>query len=141
MGLEEYKLTENFVENKFELITKLFDKIILDLKYVKKYHDIEKPTDIFDRKSRDNYNFLITNRTEKLHNIIDIIDMLKKSLDMETETLKSSSEYLYGLYEYQLLNIYKLTIDLNIDIINSLINVFTELREGWKDSVELEKNK
>jgi len=140
MGLENYKDAEVFTDDKFQLITKLYDKVILNIKYIIKYKEIEKPTDVLDRQARENYNFLIENRTTKLQDIIDIIDVLKSSLDFETEELKSSSEYLYGLYEYQLLNLYKITIGLDEDILKSLLNVFTELRAGWEDAVsELKK--
>jgi len=136
MGLENYKDAEVFTDDRFQLITKMYDKVILNLKYIIKYKEINKPTEVLDTQARENYNFLIENRTGKLQEIIDIIDILKSSLDFETEELKSSSEYLYGLYEYQLLNLYKITIDLDETILKSLLNVFSELREGWKDAVK-----
>jgi len=136
MGIEEYKATQDFVEDRFELILKLYDKIILDLKYIEKYSNITKQNNETTEEFHERSNEIILEKSLKLHNAIDIIDVLKQSLDLNTPALKQSSEYLLGLYEYQLLNIYKLSINYDNEILSKLVNVFSELKLGFLEQTQ-----
>jgi flagellin-specific chaperone FliS len=141
MGLEEYTSINNTSEDRFELVTKLYDKLILNLKYIKKYIDFKKPVGILTEEQRENTNFIINNKIEKINQSIDIIDLLKNSLDLETEELKESSLYLYGIYEYQLMIIYKLMVNMEVGKLDKLINVFEEMKLAWLEQVaEIRKN-
>lgn len=135
MGLEEYKSTQDFAEDRFELILKLYDKIILDLRYIEKYSTINKLNDENLEDFRNRETDIIHERNLKLHNAIDIVEVLKDSLDLDTPELKTSSEYLLGLYEYQLLSIYKLSTNFDKTLLSKLINVFSELKLGFIEQI------
>lgn len=140
MGLEEYKETNIMSEDRFELVKKLYERAILNLKYLSKYADFKKQPGLLTNEEREINTTIITNRVNKLNETVDIVELLKSSLNMEDEVLKESSQYLYGLYEYQLLNLYKLMIKSDKNEINKILNVFEEMLKGWVEVVEAQKN-
>lgn len=140
MGIEEYKQANSMSDDRFELIKKMYEKIILNLKYLKKYANYKKPDGILTAEQRTKVNEVINNRIIKINEVVDIIELLKTSLDMETPEYKESSQYLYGLYEYQLLTIYKLMVNMEESEVSKTINVFEETLLAWEESVVGAKN-
>ncbi|PTC06170.1 flagellar export chaperone FliS [Vibrio mediterranei] len=106
------------VSSSFELICMLHERLIQELESVK-YAIEHKDLELKSKASQKS---------------IDILVGLDASLDLSTG--EALIQNIHALYEHGIATIFEASKEMNTELIDKLIEVMTDLKEGWEGAME-----